>query len=75
MAHDLSHPARMDAADKGEALPDGSFPTRDRDELKKAIEDYGLETGDKEVLRRYLIRRAIALDSVDLIPDDWEIKA
>ena len=73
VTHDLSHPARMEAANKGEALEDGSYPTRDRDELGKAIEAYGRETGNKNELRRYLIRRAVALNSTDLIPDDWEI--
>jgi hypothetical protein len=63
----------MDAASKGEALADGSYPTRDREELEKSIEAYGRETGNKAVLRRYLIRRAVALHSTDLIPDDWEV--
>lgn len=71
---DLSHEARMDAAARGEALPDGSFPTRDREELKAAIESYGRETGNKNELRRYLIRRAVALNATDLIPDDWEVE-
>jgi hypothetical protein len=71
--HDLSHPARMEAAKRGEALADGSYPTRDRDELHRAIEAYGRETGNKAELRRYLIRRAVALHSTDLIPDDWEV--
>lgn len=69
-----SHPARMEAAERGEALPDGSYPTRTRDELADAIKAYGRETGNKNVLRRYLIRRSIALNSTDLIPDDWEIE-
>jgi hypothetical protein len=71
--HDLSHEARMQAAKEGKALPDGSYPTRDREELRNAIQDYGRETGNKAELRRYLIRRANALNATDLIPDDWEI--
>lgn len=72
--HDYSHEARMEAAKRGEALPDGSYPTRSRAELQDAIEAYGRETGSKEVLRRYLIRRAVALHSTDLIPDEWEVE-
>jgi hypothetical protein len=72
--HDLSHEARMEAAANGEALPDGSYPTRDRAELQAAIESYGRETGNKNELRRYLIRRAVALNATDLIPDDWEVE-
>lgn len=64
----------MEAAAKGEALPDGSYPTRDREELHAAIESYGRETGNKNELRRYLIRRAVALNATDMIPDDWEVE-
>lgn len=71
--HDLGHEARMTAADKGEALPDGSYPTRDCDELHKAVEAYGRETGNKAELRRYLIRRATALHCTQYIPDSWEV--
>lgn len=69
--HDYGQQARMEAASKGEALPDGSYPTRDCAELKDAVEAYGRETGSKTVLRRYLIRRSIALGCTDVIPDDW----
>lgn len=68
-----SHDERMQAAAKGEALPDGSYPTRNCDELHKAVEAYGRETGSKEVLRRYLIRRAIALGCTNELPDDWDV--
>lgn len=72
MAHDLSHEARMEAARKGEALPDGSYPTRDCGELKDAVQAYGRETGSKPKLRRYLIRRSVELGCTENIPDDWE---
>lgn len=70
---ELSHEERMQLARKGEALPDGSYPTPNRDYLHAAIQSYGRETGNKAYLRRYLIRRAHALNSTDLIPDDWEM--
>lgn len=71
--HDYSHEARMKAADEGKALPDGSYPTRDRAELEDAIRSYDRETGNTKVLKDYLIRRAVALHATDLIPDDWEV--
>lgn len=72
MAHDYSEQARMEAARKGEALPDGSYPTRDCDELGKAVEAYGRETGSKPKLRRYLIKRSVELGCTEKIPDNWE---
>jgi hypothetical protein len=71
--HDYSHEARMKAASQGEAMADGSYPTRDRAELQDAIETYERETGNKKVLQDYLIRRAVALHSTDLLPDDWPV--
>lgn len=73
-SHDLSHDSRMEAASKGEALPDGSYPTRDCEELKHAVEAYGRETGSKPELKRYLIRRSVALGCTEHIPDDWELE-
>lgn len=70
---ELSHEERMRLAEKGEALPDGSYPTPNREYLKAAIESYGRETGNKAELRRYLIRRARALHCTDLIPDNWQV--
>jgi hypothetical protein len=68
-----NHEARMEAARNGEALPDGSYPTRDCAELGKAVEAYGRETGDKAELRRYLIRRSVKLGCTEKIPDEWEV--
>lgn len=62
----------MEAAHRGEAMPDGSYPTRDCQELGKAVEAYGRETGSKPKLRRYLIKRAVELGCTEKIPDSWE---
>jgi hypothetical protein len=69
-----SSEARMEAARNGEALPDGSYPTRDCGELKDAVEAYGRETGNKAELRRYLIRRSVKLGCTQHIPDEWEVE-
>ena len=65
----------MELAAKGEAMPDGSYPTPDCDYLSHAVEAYGRETKDKAALRRYLTRRAIELGCADRLPDDWTLEA
>lgn len=66
---------RAAAADRGEAMPDGSYPTRNTRELRDAFTAYGRETPDKRPeLRRYLVRRAVRLGRPDLIPDTWKIR-
>lgn len=73
MVQDLSPDARREAASRGEALPDGSYPIRDCDEVKTAVQAYGRETGSKEVLRRHIVRRAIALGCTEHVPDEWSV--
>jgi len=72
---ELSHEQRMDLAARGEAMPDGSYPTPDCQYLKHAVQAYGRETGDREDLRKYLVRRAVKLGCTELIPDDWHVEA
>lgn len=65
----------MAAAARGEAMPDGSYPTRDAGELRRAFEAYGRETpGKRPALRRYLVRRAVKLGRPDLIPQTWRVR-
>lgn len=67
---------RAELAERGEAMPDGSYPTPDADALERAIEAYGREKPAKlGQLRHYLVRRAVALGRVDLLPDDWKIRS
>lgn len=72
---ELSHEERMALAAKGEAMPDGSYPTPDCAYLKHAVQAYGRETGDRADLRRYLTRRAVALGCTEHLPDDWHLEA
>jgi hypothetical protein len=67
---------RKKAAAKGAALPSKSggaprYPTPNVAYLKKAIKAVGRGKGDHAVIRRYLIRRARALNASNLIPDNW----
>ena len=61
---------RENFADKDQAMPDGSFPIRNRSDLKNAIKAYG-RAKDKVAAKRWIMRRARELDAEDLIPDIW----
>ena len=68
---DLSDEAREQAAKDGKALPDGSYPTRNKVEFEKAVKAYG-RSGDKAATKAYLIKRAKAEGWTDLLPADWD---
>lgn len=61
---------RMDMAENGLALPDGSFPIKDRADLANAIQAYG-RAKDKDRAKAHIIKRAQALNLDDLIPEEW----
>jgi uncharacterized membrane protein YkoI len=65
-----SEDERMDMAKEGMALPDGSFPIKDVDDLKNAIQAYG-RAKDKPAARLHIIKRAEALEAYNLIPEAW----
>ena len=51
---------------------DWHFPTVDRTDLASAVKLVGQAPADQQdAIRRYLIRRAKALDCLSLIPDSW----
>lgn len=64
----------MFAAKRGHALPDGSFPIRNRKELEDAIAAFG-RAKDQARAKRHIIKRARALKLVSLLPDTWNIKS
>lgn len=70
---DVSAEARQKAADAHEAMPDGSFPVRNRADLARAILAIG-RAKDPVAVKRFLIKRARQLDAVDLLPSSWGIK-
>lgn len=75
---EIPHEERMRLAADGKAMPDGSYPTPDDDDryLEHAFQAYGRETEtQRPMLRRYLVRRAVARGRTDLIPDDWHVEA
>jgi hypothetical protein len=68
----FSDEERMKLADKGFALPDGSFPIRNEDDLRNAIRAYGRAEKTKRVtVRKHIMKRARALRKEYLVPEDW----
>jgi hypothetical protein len=65
---------REKAADKGQALPDGSFPIRNKEDLAKAVKAFG-RAKDKAKAKRHIIKRARALKAVDTLPESWGVTA
>jgi len=67
---------RMEAAKKGHALPDGSFPIETKDDVKAAIHAYGRAKASKKAdVRKHIIKRARQLKVSDLIPETWKTAA
>lgn len=67
---DFSQDQRDQAADKGQALPDGSFPIKTSGDLKNAVQAYG-RASDKAAAKAHIISRAKALGATSLLPADW----
>jgi len=59
---------RKELAKKGLALPNGSFPIVNVDDLKNAILSFGLAK-NKDEAAKFIAKRAKALNADDLLPD------
>ena len=69
----ISVKARKKLAQEGKALPNGSYPIRNEEDLKNAIQGYGRsKKSDRAKVRRHIMKRARALGKADLIPDEWK---
>jgi hypothetical protein len=69
----ISRDEREKLAAKGEALPDGSYPIRNVDDLKNAIQAYGRSNeSDRAKVRKHIIKRANSLKVRHMIPDEWK---
>lgn len=71
-AGELNKAARDKLAKSGLAMPDGSYPIRNKTDLQKAVRAVGRGSGSHDAIRRHIIKRARALGLMDLIPDDWK---
>ena len=68
---DYTQAERELAGDKGEALPDGSYPIKTIGDLKNAIQAFG-RAKDPAKVKAHIKTRAKALGREDLIPDKWK---
>lgn len=72
----FSEEERAKLAKSGEALPDGSYPIRNVEDLKNAIQAYGRsKESDRAKVRKHIIKRARALKKFDLVPENWSTAA
>lgn len=67
---EFSTKQREKLADEHEAMPDGSYPIRNRADLKRAIQAFG-RSKNPEKTKAWIKRRARELDAEDLIPESW----
>ncbi len=69
----ISRRVRMRLAEEGKALPDGSYPIRNPQDLKNAIRAYGRSRpGMRGKVKRHIMKRAIGLNKEELIPENWK---
>ena len=67
---DFTNKQREKLANEDEAMPDGSYPIRNRSDLKNAIQAFG-RSKNPEKTKRWIKKRARELDAEDLLPDSW----
>jgi hypothetical protein len=69
----ISRKSRMRLAEEGKALPDGSYPIRNAQDLKNAIRAYGRsKPGSRGKVKRHIMKRAIGLKKEEIIPENWK---
>lgn len=69
-AREFSQEERERLAGEGKAMPDGSFPIVDREDLENAIQAIG-RAKDPDAAKRHIKKRARALGLEELIPEQW----
>lgn len=67
---DFSVKERATLSEKGQAMPGGGFPIRNRNDLKNAIQAIG-RAKNPAAAKAWIIKRAKALGLTDLLPDGW----
>ena len=71
MADKYNQADRDAAAKSGAAMPDGSYPIKDAEDLSNAIHAVGRGNADHDAIRKHIIARAKALGLSKDIPDNW----
>ena len=73
--HYFSVSERKELADKGEAMPDGKYPIRNKQDLKDAIRLSGSSDKSKTEVRMWIKKRAKELGLEEELPEDWKDKS
>jgi hypothetical protein len=68
---DVSTDERDRLAGRGAAMPDGSYPIANVNDLRNAIRAIG-RAKNPAAVKAHIKRRAAALGKADLVPDDWK---
>lgn len=69
---DFTAERRRKLAKKGQAMPDGSFPIEDEEDLKNAIQAIG-RAKNPSAAKAHIKKRARALGKTSLLPDSWNL--
>lgn len=69
---DYTTEQRKQMAADGEALPDGSYPIKTRQDLANAILSIGRATNPMTV-KAWIIKRAKALGATSMLPKSWGV--
>jgi hypothetical protein len=67
----FSPESRRRMADSGNAMPDGSYPIGNKQDLMNAIRSWGRGGSDPKV-KAHIKRRAKELGAEDMIPENWK---
>ncbi len=68
---DFNASDRKRLAGEGKALPDGSFPIENEEDLHNAVRLAG-HAKDKAAAKKHIIARAKAMGATGALPDDWQ---
>lgn len=70
----FTHEERKDLAKKGEAMSNGKYPIRNRQDLKDAIRLSGSSSMSKKEVKKWIKKRAKELNLEDELPEDWKVE-
>ena len=68
--NEIPEKVRTRLAAAGKALPDGSYPIRNKKDLEDAVSAFG-RAKNKAKVRAWIISRAKELKATDMLPEDW----
>ena len=70
---DFTAQQRHDMAMAGQAMSDGSYPIRNRQDLARAVMALG-RANDPQAVKRWIIKRARELNALDMLPQSWGVR-